>query len=714
MAGGGDLVSGVRSILVEQLPRYDDDALAALANRGLLRRAQKDEERQPAVIAEESAVRFAMQVGTHCIEFDRRGIAQATCTCPSTGVCQHILHAVLTLRRLTVNTEPGSANPASVDPLESLRAELLAIPTAALIQHAGRTGYRWAWQFLQDLSPAHALSVSGDVNVVLGFKRPRIAFRYVGGGLDGLVADGDLPQVKKYRVAAVLAFHAAAGMAIAAPEAARKPATQALKIGKDHELGTATAVGLEESRARLCKGVLQVFEECVESGLSHVSRGTHERMVTLAVWAQGAECPRLAISLRRIADHVDLLIERAGGADEHRLLDKVTEAYGLVVALLGAAERGAVPDRLVGRSRSKYEESGGAELFGLGARPWRSASGYVGLTMLFWSPSEREFLTCTDARPESMRGFNPLERYKMAGPWSGLGAPVMATGRRIALSDLRLSSAGRISASENTVATVLPLREDEDLTSKLRSLSTWSAIRETRTAELRSLLSEPQPAKDWVTLRPARVGKARFDPARQVLLWRLYDATDEPLDCELSFDDFTSHAIARLEQLNPAQFQSGTLVIARLRPLSRTLVAEPLSLVYPAATAREVQVDCLYFDVAPDPGRLSRFVERLRSFVGAEDVAPVTNFEDNRMPDALLDLRRDIRLHAERGLAEERATQFREAARLWIERAATLGLTALGSLAPPAKSPGAELLLLNYACLQYERILCGVTGDGDA
>ena len=46
-----------------------------------------------------------------------------------------------------------------------------------------------------------------------------------------------------------------------------------------------------------------------------------------------------------------------------------------------------------------------------GLPPWRAASGYVGLTMLLWSPQEG-LLSCTDARPESLRGFDPVARYR--------------------------------------------------------------------------------------------------------------------------------------------------------------------------------------------------------------------------------------------------------------------------------------------------------------
>ena len=80
--------------------------------------------------------------------------------------------------------------------------------------------------------------------------------------------------------------------------------------------------------------------------------------------------------------------------------------------------------------------------------PWRSASGYLGLTMIFWSPAEKAFYSCTDARPEVLRGFDPIARYKAPGPWGGLGAPEQATGKMVTLTGALMNSAGRLSAAE--------------------------------------------------------------------------------------------------------------------------------------------------------------------------------------------------------------------------------------------------------------------------
>src|SRR5262249_48595576 len=157
------------------------------------------------------------------------------------------------------------------------------------------------------------------------FRHPRLSFRYMGGGIESLLPDTDIKQVEKYRVAAVLAFQRAHGVALESPESAA-PRETALDLGKDHALAEGNVASLRDSRARLCDSVRGLAGECVALGLAHLSPGIQERFATLAVWAQGAQAYRLALLLRRIADHAEMLLERAGGADEHRLMDELTLA----------------------------------------------------------------------------------------------------------------------------------------------------------------------------------------------------------------------------------------------------------------------------------------------------------------------------------------------------------------------------------------------------
>ena len=716
-------MSTLREQLQAQLARYDDDAFVALANRGLLRRAHKDLESNAAQIVAETNSELVLTFAGHRIRFDARGTAQAECSCPASGVCQHILAAALTLQKSVppapgapgaaaaataadLTTAPGTApcEPAAAasepngDPLEPLRTALLRMNAVELGKHCGKAGYRWAWQFVQDLDPVNDMTITAGRNIVIGFRHPHLSFRYMGGGVDSLLADADIKQLEKYRVAAVLAFQRAQGLTLAAPPAAA-PQTGTLDLGKDHAESESAPAALQESRARLCAAVRQLARECVMLGLSHFSPGIEERFATLAVWAQGAQAYRLALLLRRLADHVEMLLERAGGADEHRLLDELTLAYALVSALESAAARGSTPAPLIGRARNEYEDAGQLELLGLGAHPWRSPSGFVGLTMLFWSPATRSFHSCSDARPEVQRAFDPVARYKAAGPWGGFGAPALATGRRIVLSGALTSAAGRISGSEKTTATIMP-HDPAGFISQLAPHARWSALAQVRAAARRSLLAEAQPMQDWVVLRPARFKRAEFDQTRQTLTWILLDDEGAQLTAELAFDQYTRPAIERLEQMDMAALPDGTLVIARLRGGSSNFVAEPLSLVRAHASGDAGPIDSLYFDAAPKSGFASRLRASLRR---RPEEGPPPVFE-SAVPPLLIELRRWLRRQAERGVAWDAATQARQELNAQRARMDAAGFTAFRG-AERGNDAAGELLRAQYLCMQYEHLL---------
>ena len=694
-------MSTLRTKLQAELARYDDDAFAALANRGLLRRARKDLEKSAVEIASDTPQTLVMTFGGHQIQFDTRGAAHATCSCPASGVCHHILAAALSLQAPPASGVAAEALDevmAQPEPLVELRAALLRMTPRELSKHCGKAGYKWAWQFVHDLDAEHDLTVSGDRNVVIAFRHPRIAFRYMGGDIASLLADADTKQVEKYRVAAVLAYQRAHGVTLEPPESTA-PQAGALDLGKDHAIAEGASASLHESRVRLCEAVRTLTTECVALGLAHLSPGIQERYATLAVWAQGAQVYRLALLLRRIADHVDMLLERAGGADEFRLLNDLAMAHALVSALESAERNGAAPAALIGRARNDYEDAGQLELLGLGASAWRSASGFVGLTLIFWSPADRRFYSYSDARPEVQR-FDPVARYKAAGPWGGLGAPALATGRRVVLTGAQTSAAGRISASEKTMATVMP-RDPAQFIARLEPRSNWAELARERAEARRSLLAEPHPMRDWVVLRPTRFGRARFDPSRQALSWPLLDAEGATLTAELAYDTYTAPAIERLERTESDTVPDGTLVVARLTGGASSFTAAPLSLIPAHARDREEAVDALYFDPAPKTGIADRLLSKIRRREAESGVAPVL---PSTVPPLLIDLRQWLLGQAERGVAWDAAIRTRNELNSRHGRLNAAGFSAFRVL-PADDSPAAEVLRSSYLCMQYEHLL---------
>lgn len=673
-------MSALRDTLVAQLRRFDDDAWAALANRGLLRRARKDLEGGALGVITDHGDRIEVGIGAQCVGFDVRGVVQATCDCRATGTCQHVLAAAIALSEAGDNAS-GVDTERTDDGEAVLAEELLSLSTAALVAHAGKPGYRIAWQFVDDLDAERGVTIESGRQVIIAFRTPRMAFRFMGGGLGGLVCDVQTAQVARYRVAAVLAFRRSRGFAVDPPEA-KGPRTAALDLGHDHALAASVDDAKGEGRQRVLEAVSLLAAQCLELGLAHLSDAVQQRFATLATWAQACDFPRLALSLRRLADHVELLLERAGGADEQRLFDELALATALADALLSALVRGAEPIALMGRARTRYDASAPIDLVGLGASAWRTGSGFHGLTMLFWSPADCCFYGCTDARPETFRGFDPTSRYRQPGPWNGLSSPSTATGKRVRLTHAEINAQGRVSASPSTMANVQALDLDV-LRPLLEPVTEWSRL--APSASQASLLAESRPMDAWRVIAPARAGDLRFDETRQVLAWPLFDGSGAELRIELPYGPHTQHAIDRLERMAAVGWPPGAWLIARVQAGRGGLHVHPLSVI----GGRGAPVDALYFDPAADCEP-----------VVSRRVSLSTAAREPGVPRPLRLFRDWLRSRAERGVSAADAPSLDG----WQERLGELGFSALKALRRDV-APGTRWLRANYACMQIERLL---------
>jgi hypothetical protein len=614
--------------LAAVLRRYDDETWIALASRGLLRRARKDLETLQVQVTSEAVEGIEIAVGDLTVRIGAAGPGEAACSCPSMVICQHIITAGLWL---------ASAAPEPPDQPEAVSAdrlhdELMAIDAPALTSYAGLPGYRWAHQMLDDQPTAPSVTRGSYLTVT--FERQMMAIRYLGGGLDGLVVDQSVPHVERFRVAAVLAWQRAHGLVLAPPPAPRA------RAGDESE----SALSRSESRARLRTTVSDLLRDMVAIGISHLSPAIQDRLTTAATWAQGAEYHRLALLLRRLADQLSLLLARSALADDLMLLDEIAVAHALVAALDAAASAGTEPAALVGRARTAYDLVRSLDLVGLGGQPWRAGSGYHGLTCVFWSPSRQQFLTWTDARPDSLPGFEPRARWQQPAPWGGLATPAASAGRQLTLTHAQVSPDNRISGVESTTAVATTLGSEE-LMSLLPVRTSW---REVAPARIRGLSDPANPTSRWTVLCPAQARPARWDQASQTLRYALLDDDGEALLLEVPWSRLNAHMIGRLEPLGE-NLAAGTLVVARVARRRGQLVGEPLSLVLPGQAIHPI--DVLSFDDGPRRGP-SPLVERLLKS-NAPDQAIADN--DEPLPAAapvpLAGLRALIEAEAQRGCA---------------------------------------------------------------
>jgi hypothetical protein len=256
-----------------------------------------------------------------------------------------------------------------------------------------------------------------------------------GAGLDGMIWPA--AQGKRLVVAVMLALRRSLGLIV--PEAGVQQALIDVS-------------GTPRSPREILSSAQSVLEDAVAVGLSHLSPTVAERLLTLAVSAQAANLPRVSLALRSISDEVYAILQREARADESRLLLSSACVYALMEAIKKGDDRLTPP--LVGVSRRQYVEVPEIELFGVGAYPWKTGSGYAGLTLLFWSNQNHEFLSWSETRPAGQQ-FDPRQRFQADGPWDGAQSPRQAASSHLKLSNARRTVSGRISGSTRTKALVL-------------------------------------------------------------------------------------------------------------------------------------------------------------------------------------------------------------------------------------------------------------------
>jgi hypothetical protein len=566
MARANHLLTDLR----RQLARLDDDGLVALASAGLLRRARKDlESQQPGLVSADDCVK--VRLASHEVTLDSRGATHARCTCPAKTTCQHVLAACLFLKSLP--NADGSQEAAIDTPDQAaLQSALLAIALTDLVRFAGKPAIRDALRAVEDEQPAQ---ISFDTALVIRLARQGIEFRYVGGGPESLISDFRGRSAKKLAAQAILSSQRAHGIQHALPGEAQQTPEHPEEV--------------QELRTAVLQKVARLLRECVDVGLAHISDTLLERLSALATVAEGARLHRLSLALSRLADHVDLILERHARADPAAFLAEVATTFALAVALRNPASWNRV--ELVGEARSSYEELAALDLYCAGAYSWQTGSGYWGLTLLFWSTPLRRWFTYSDSRPLGTLGFSPREAYRLNGPWRGCTSPAAIMGRRVVVNKASTNRAGRLSGG-NSVAAEVSEAAPPDFAGI--SFTNWAALREHARRTLEGIgLAERNQLAEYVVLCPRRFLARGFAGTSQTLLWPIEDEQGEQLQLRLEYSDVSAAAVERLDTLEP---ESGMRIIAQLSWSSGALEARPLTLL--RAVGDRV-VDNISLDEAP-------------------------------------------------------------------------------------------------------------------
>ena len=467
------------------LASHDEAALAALASKGVLRRAAR--EAPSATVIERGAEAATVETDGQRVEIDGKGPASARCTCPASGVCRHILVAVLALR----SEEPAEAAVSAAE-------EIAALPEAEVQKFAGA-----------DWGAACRIAGRGDARadggqtctVALGAD---IEVSFIAGqGLAGAAYKGPPSRRRVHVAAAAISLRALAGVTVSAPDA---PA--------------------DRIDPEVCAEVVRRLETAVPSALAGSAEIAADALFDLAVSARAAAAPRLASQLRSLSNGASLAAKRDVAFDPAGFLEAAARCYGLALALADAPG----DPLLSGVSARSYVDAAALDLRLMGTSKWRTPSGARGLTVHLFDPvHDRWYRQVTARAAGADLAFDVHAAYR-AGIW-GAGSPDSLKGALLHLPKPRVAPDGQIAPS-GVVAQRRPDPLTEDSLAEIATRD-WADWRSEMAGRLgrglrRSALAHP------ALLMPQRFGDLAFDDIAQHYRLPLLDRAGAALSLEIA------------------------------------------------------------------------------------------------------------------------------------------------------------------------------------
>ncbi len=557
----------------------DDETLAALANKGLLRRAQKDLEATKPELQEDRADALVYTMpGENCaVTMPTAGPAKASCTCPADGICRHILAAAILLRALAQQAPAAEAAQEQTAPVETTPPpdQLLQLSEADLIAWATRKVYRLVVEEF----------AFGELEIIIDSEGKTTRFRFpqynivvrgiAGGGLDGLICSCKHPPCQ-HVVAAILYYQAQHGKPLPVPENKVQETTSPPR-----------------SREEVLESVLKTLAEMVALGLGRLSKTTEDRFTTLAVSAQGVKLFNLNSTLRSLSDNLSWHLNRDVRASTPQLLAAAARTYALAYALKHAPR--VPPLTLVGESKKRYYDIGNLDLIGVGAQQWTSRSGFVGLTLYFWDVAGRRWTTWSDVRPtihDNVR-FNPRQRYAREEMWDSAPAPATISRRSFRLSSAQRNRVGQLSGRKRCQALLSGSADLTSLNFEGVQFDDWQKLADHVAASRASGLVKGSQLDTLVLIKPAAWGEPAYDQMRQVLVRPVFDAAGRSLRLMLPHAEDWSFAVDTLQSWDPKQWETwGVLGAAFIT--SEGLHVTPMSLLNRAALPKPIQSPVLH------------------------------------------------------------------------------------------------------------------------
>lgn len=527
----------------------DDDYLAGISNKGIVKRAYKDRETvsckiQNGTFSEGNEI--AVTVGEETVHI-RAPLGESTCSCPSRSICRHVILGILVLKE-AVSKEAASKEAVSK---EAVLKEAVSTETVQSAEESGESGVlSKVMQQITDYPPEKlckklgAAKLQEFIGCARTGRRPQIVYSSV-------VTVQPLAKAMTVKLLYPLEYstctcHKKEFCAHKA-EAVLWCKLESGQISLDRlEQEQGQNADYDMGQMRDVARQMRVFlEELLDTGLSRTSQDVPDHMERLAAICHNARLPNFESDWRRLQDSYKKYLKRVASLTIQGLMGQITRLYRQVELLAQAQESLAV-SKLAGAFRAEYSAALDLDLMGIAVEHFVSRSGYEGDTVYFLEENTKEWYTYTQARAVFYDNSTTAQRHGQEAPW---GLPVSLKELafwHIHLEQAKCDSRGRLSSSKETKGQTVGDRRDKNaLTTS--SLGKWYYQDFARLFE-EQFRGDGSSGK-LVFLRPASCGKAVFLETEQKLCMNLYDAAGKAVVVEVVYSRDEAEGIRYLEKI---------------------------------------------------------------------------------------------------------------------------------------------------------------------
>jgi len=524
--------------LKEQLKVIDDAYLIGIANKGLVNRAHKElANTEITTTLSETLLEAVFSDGTAVKVHDT--LTKFECTCPSRTICKHVLMAFLNAAEAGKATGTGHETDIVTFAQGSLEGSTEINPP----------NFEYLLTFTQEaLVKEYGKKIYND-----------ILFK-VKSGEPCLIEEGSILNVKMMEGGISVRF---------LPASTVNESICTCKVNKcPHRLAAIFQYILYKTGAlpfeivtqdgavseEILPHVMSFIEDIYRIGLFRLPLEYAEKCSQFATLCHGAGFAIFERLFEACGHELNLYEQKNAGFNINRLIKNLAEIYQVCSAI--KAGKDAVT--LAGKFRQQYMELPKIQLLGLGAYPWYAASGFCGVTAVFYCVQLKRMFTFSSSLPvESERdGLATIKQFwHMKSAWSlHINFDQLSKGE-FSLNSAKVSENGRLSSSESTTGNILQAQTDLDSLQDI-IVDDFTKLRDVCSTEI------DNPQRVYATLKPTGMDNGDFDIITQEYKIYITDRFENSLILTIPYSQTNETTLLNFEYMEKRKLLPDAITVS--------------------------------------------------------------------------------------------------------------------------------------------------------